>query len=348
LKVQTTAPASCKVEGLAGTQAAPLNGSKSGTEWTATVEPYSLVAVKFNAPGVRFFEPEVTCDPAAEPQLKRQVDDLAARLASLAPVDAATGDNVPQMAWNLTDRMTNPGFETIASRDELLPGWSANMQNGVTSEIVETTAHTGKYACKLRSDGPVATLAGPKFDPPQTGVLLVSVWLRVDDATRQPPLRLAVEAEKAGGVYYRFAAVGAGPGSPRIDGQWRSYLFWIDNLPLNGLHNMRVRFDLMGPGEVWLDDVRASSVLLNPAEVTHLRRVVATARFALGSHRVSDVQRALSGFWPQRLASDLPLAQTAVEPLSETQSQAPPTTVPPPTPPAAATWYDRLMPSWFR
>ena len=103
----------------------------------------------------------------------------------------------------------------------------------------------------------------------------MSVWLRVADAARQPPLRLAVEGKLDGRDYYRFAAVGQSPGREQpaaspVDRDWGQYIFQVDDLPLEGLSQLRVRFDLMGQGEVWVDDVQLYDLAFSETELRGL------------------------------------------------------------------------------
>ena len=99
----------------------------------------------------------------------------------------------------------------------------------------------------------------------------MSVWLRLADPARQPALRLAVEGKLAGRDYYRFAAVGQPPApeQPACPSArtWGQYIFQVDDLPLDGLSQLRVRFDLMGQGEVWIDDVQLFDLAFNERRV---------------------------------------------------------------------------------
>ena len=52
--------------------------------------------------------------------------------------------------------------------------------------------------------------------------------------------------------------------SPTSGGQ---YIFQVDDLPLEGLSLLHVRFDLMGQGEVWVDDVQLFDLAFNGAEL---------------------------------------------------------------------------------
>ena len=88
--------------------------------------------------------------------------------------------------------------------------------DGVSIQLDKTQKHGGQQSVRIASTGPVACLVSRPFAAPATGRLSMAVWLRVADADRQPPLRLALEGKLHGRDYYRFAPVGlaAGAGQP--------------------------------------------------------------------------------------------------------------------------------------
>src|SRR6185369_868135 len=95
---------------------------------------------------------------------------------------------------------------------------------------------------------------------PTTGRISVVANLRVADPLRQPRLRLAVEGKLDGQPYYRWSNVGLSEeGKPlkvQLQSEWNSYRFPLTDLPLSGLTDLRIGFDLMDEGEVWIDDIQ--------------------------------------------------------------------------------------------
>ena len=163
--------------------------------------------------------------------------------------------------------VANPGFERPAAGDGPIPDWAVTARDGVNIQLDKTQKHGGQQSVKIASTGAVACLVSRPFAAPTTGRLSMAVWLRVADAKQQPPLRLAMEGKLHGRDYYRFAPVGLAPGSRPALGahptEWGQYVFQVDDLPLEGLTSLRVRFDLMGAGEVWVDDVQIFGLAFN-------------------------------------------------------------------------------------
>ncbi len=343
LTLEVNAPANCQARRLGSQE--PASWSASQRLWKVPLEPYEFRAVVFDSPAVRFQPQDVDIAESVRVRLEREVNELADRVAALRPQDP-DGGGIPVTIWNLQDRLENAGFETSGDSGQLV-GWVANRQDGVEVELLPTRPHTGKLCCRLASTGPIATLASPTFEPPQTGVVLLAAWIRTAGAPPPSTLRLAIEATHNGKPYYRIAPLGGDPGNPQLGPRWHRYLVTFQDLPLSGLRDMRIRFDLMGAGEVWIDDVQLASVLLSEPELVQLRKTMATARFALGAGRWSDVHRLLAGFWPRQLADEVSLVHTHVAAEAAPRDDAPPADTPPPQEAQRnGGWYNRLWNWW--
>ena len=141
----------------------------------------------------------------------------------------------------------------------------------------------------------------------------MSVWLRVAAAARQPNLWLAVEGKCPGRNYYRYAAVGQPP-APGQDGKpigttWSQYIVPFDDLPLDGLSQMRVHVDLIGAGEVWVDDVQLFDLVFNESELRALYKLLTLADLNLQNGQVGDCMKLLNGYWPRFLMQNVPSPQ---------------------------------------
>jgi len=142
------------------------------------------------------------------------------------------------------------------------------------------------------------------FAAPISGRLSLLAWVRVNDVVRQPTLRLAVEGKLDGRVKYWKANVGASEdGQPvkPLTTEWSAYRFPVIDLPQAGLTDLRVGFDLMGEGEVWIDEVQVFDLWFEDNERADLLKSVATADLQAGSGNLADAQEYLNGYWPSFL-----------------------------------------------
>ncbi|MEN6406865.1 MAG: family 10 glycosylhydrolase [Thermoguttaceae bacterium] len=327
-RIHIEAGSTCQLEELTGRReiARMQPDGEKGFSWEVALEPYDLVAVRFSEPGVQFSRPRTTWSDTVEASLGAEIRRLGARAAALR--------NPPPL-----DAPVNAGFERSATRDGPVPDWAVTTRSGVTVELDTQQGHGGRQSAHLASTGAVACLVSRPIAAPNTGRLSMSVWLRVPNADQQPPLRLALDAKLHGRDYYRFATVGqsVGTGQPDVPiaSQWSRYVFQVDDLPLEGLTSLRVRFDLMGRGEVWVDDVQIYSLAFSKPELLELSKLITLANVNLQNGQIAGCLRLLDGYWPRFLNENVPLspgAETALaKPAAEEEK-----------PPERSGWIDRM------
>jgi hypothetical protein len=157
---------------------------------------------------------------------------------------------------------------------------------------------------------PVVWVRSTPFAVPTSGRLSLLAWIRTSDVARQPILRLAVEAKLDGRVKYWKANVGASedgqPAKP-LTSEWSAFRFPIVDLPQTGLTDLRVGFDLMGEGEVWIDEVQVFDLWFEENERAELLKSIATADLQVGSGRLAESQAFLTSYWPSFLRRNVKL-----------------------------------------
>jgi hypothetical protein len=75
-------------------------------------------------------------------------------------------------------------------------------------------------------------------------------------------------------------------------------------LPIAGLSELRVGFDLMGPGEVWIDDVQVEDLWLSDGqdgEYSEMIKSAPTAILQARSGRLNECRLFVEGYWPSFL-----------------------------------------------
>jgi hypothetical protein len=154
----------------------------------------------------------------------------------------------------------------------------------------------------------------------------MSVWLRTADATRQPSLRAIIEGKTPGKTEYRFAQFGqargeANPARP-IPAEWGQFLVEINDLPLDSLSAVHLRFDLTGPGEVSIDDVQLCELNFSRREHKELLRLITPADAQLQNGRIADCLRLLEGYWPRFLVEHVPVVEAPMTRRPEPGSPA--------------------------
>jgi hypothetical protein len=227
--------------------------------------------------------------------------------------------------------LENPSFEQATDR---LPGWIHVQGNGVTVAPDAGEHCEGTQSLKMASQGPVAWIRSAPFHPPKTGRIAVMVRLKIEDPQQQPPLRLAIEGRRLNGTtYYKPFNVVQNPRVPLLTSDWspKPFVMLVPDLPTPELADLRVGFDLMGAGTVWIDDVQVYDRWFPKNERDDLMIMSGLAARSLSMGQLGDCQRILSGFWPQFLREHVELSEARVAALpSDTPRDG--RTFPPPQP----------------
>lgn len=75
----------------------------------------------------------------------------------------------------------------------------------------------------------------------------------------------------------------------------------VDDLPDTGLDALRVRFDLLGPGTVEIDEVRVFDLAFDDRQREQLTRIVDRLDRQIGDGDVGGCLAGLDAYWPRYL-----------------------------------------------
>jgi hypothetical protein len=267
--------------------------------WDVDLEPYDVVGAVLGSDQVTVDTWRVTMDRNSYAHLRQQVNELNARAATLGRSD---GLNV----------LTNPSFELASDR---LPGWIHAQGAGMTIGPNNQEHFAGAQSLRMSSQGPVAWIRSDPFPPPKTGRIAVMVRLKIQDPAKQPPLRLAIEGRRLDGkTYYKPFNVVQNPREQLLTGDWgqKPFVMLVSDLSTQELADLRVGFDLMGPGEVWIDDVQVYDRWFPKNERDDLLIMSGLAARSLSMGKLADCQQILSGYWPQFLQEYVSLSEPRV------------------------------------
>jgi hypothetical protein len=266
----------------------PLLLAAGQQPWAVTLEPYELQAVRIAAPGAKAVAVRADLNDAAHAELK-------AHLAELSNRDLSAQQEYRALA--------NPSFEPLSGP---LLGWRS-ASPAATVQLDATAPQDGKTCLYLSSVGPPVVVQSDEFATPATGQLAMTVFARGKNIGPGVDLRLIFESERDGQFYRRAASV-QGAQMVRPNQQWgRPLAILVDDLPCDSHGKMRIIFELTGPGEVWLDNVKLYDVLfpLNKmytraqADILELVKITHAAQGAYGTGQISDCLQLIDGYWPR-------------------------------------------------
>lgn len=276
---------------------APLTLQQDGklARWNATMEPYELRAIIVSSPTTRVINWRTKVSPLV-------LNELGLRLQNLMAQNHELRTPMPKVI------IRNPGFE-LTDR-QTIPGWEFKQSKDSTVQVDSEQAASESKSLQMKSSGEVVWVRSAPFAPPRSGRLAVGAKIRIARADKQPQLRIAVDD---GRDYYPHVTLGA-VGKPLSD-QWTEYQLFIDNVPAVGVNELRVGFDLMGAGEVWIDDVQVFGLWLDKAEGVELAKRISQTEFLRNKPALDECLGFLESYWPELLEQYVPLpARLATRP----------------------------------
>ena len=200
------------------------------------------------------------------------------------------------------DVLLNQSFESEGRGS--LDGWEWDDQSNEQISLEQDEGYESIASLRMKTGGESVWMRSNRFAPPKTGRLSVTVWIKSVIA-EQPPLRLAIEGQTRSSTYYRFGAIGAlapDSGVNQIDNQWRRFAVHFDDLPAEELIDLRVGFDLMGAGEVLIDNVRVYDRWLDDKDTTAMTQLLASAVELLSRpDGFESCRRIVEGHWARFL-----------------------------------------------
>jgi hypothetical protein len=288
---------------------ADLHEQDGRAVWSVQMEAFDLVGGEVAGGDVKVVNWEATPPEQATEAMREQIRDALRRANALRFIAPLT---VPG----------NASFEAPA-RERPIPGWITARGRGIVAEVDRTAGFKSPSSLHIASRtemggaAPNVWVRSDSFDAPTTGRLSVMAWIRVADASKQPKLRMAIEGKLDGHTYYRRANVGAsereGAAVKPLTTEWASYRFPLNDLPASGLTDLRVGFDLMSEGEVWIDDVQVYDLWFEERERDELVKSIATVQKQLSDGQVSasrlgECQAFADSYWPRFLRQHVSLS----------------------------------------
>jgi hypothetical protein len=248
--------------------------------------PFGVAAIRVGAPDVRIGPLVPYPSQAVVDSLYARYNELLAQLKRLdrGPADDRTGP-------------PNPGFEPAAPRGVQLTvapgpaaprGWSLVGSGTNTAEIDPAQPHSGRGSLRLTASLPPASVACERFVPKARETLDIQAWYRADRA--DTPLRVWIEGEASGQPFVRQTDLTVSP-------EWTAQGVRIADVPPGGLSHVRVRYELLTPGSVWIDDVAIAGEALSEPERINARRSLLAALRAYHDKRYADFARLAGSRW---------------------------------------------------
>ena len=296
--------------------AKPIALAAGRQSWPLSLGPYEIRAARIPIAGTKVLEIQTDVGDAAIAELAAKITDL--------------NDNRDLTAPSIYQALANPSFELLSGAGRL-PGWHLVGKNATaTADLDPTNPQDGKTSLHLRTSAQPIVVESEAFPIPPTGQLAMTVFVRSQNLGPNTELRLVFEADCDGQIYRRPASVQAK--DMRVDGQWGPpFAILVPDLPLQSRGQMRVAFELSGPGEVWLDNAKLYDLLFPlkfyanaQREVFELLQQIHAAKSAFDARQTTDCLRILDGYWPRFILAYRPPVQAQIVEKAAPKTQTSP------------------------
>ena len=255
--------------------------------------PFGVAAIRVGAPKVELGSVTPYPSKAVIAGMKARFDELSGRLARLNGRPASEEGTGSGSGTG----PTNPGFEPgpsrvvelAVSRGAAAPdGWQVAGDPANRVEIDREHPHSGRSSLRLDARVPPASAVGDRFHPSVQSSLTAQAWLHADRPDAK--VRVWIEGEAAGRPFVRRSELSAGPG-------WAATAVRVADLPAEGLDNVRLRFEMMTAGSLWIDDLDIAGETLSEPERLNARNALLAAMHAYRERRYADFARLAGSHW---------------------------------------------------
>ncbi len=282
--------------------------------------PYSFEAFKVSNPGVALLNVSVETSTAiSDPKaaLRQEIDRFRKNVQTMSRLGSRWEDP-PNADFDMV------GFDQESQesrRVQPVPHWTVfgNPQLKVASD---TQRHaTGQASMQMSGDADLKTRPGAVFSDaipaPATGRLYCVFQVGIPAAAETLPLNVLLTAQQRvehedRPVYrsYPLAADWVAPlqqAAPSAGVRWCQAVVPFDRLPVDSLEEIRIGFELVDAGTVWIDNLRLFQLSFSRQETNELLILVNAADVRLESRRYSDLDSILNGYWAKFLREFSPL-----------------------------------------
>jgi hypothetical protein len=292
LDTLVSAPAAAVVDDMGRRLRLKPEATADGRHVVVDLLPFGAAALRISAPRVRVAAVTPYPTEAVRTSMLARYNELADQLSRLNR-SHADGRTAPP----------NPGFESAGPRAVQLAvahpaggisaagnpsGWQVVGSQANTVEIDSTHFHSGHGSLRLDAQAPPAAVVSDRFVPDVQTSLTIHAWLRADKPDTR--VRVWIEGESTGHGFVRRCEL-------TVSTDWSAMAVRTAEIPTAGLTGARLRFELLNPGRLWLDDLSLTSDALSETERLNAQRALVAALQAYREKRYADFARLAGSHW---------------------------------------------------
>jgi hypothetical protein len=284
--------------------------------------PYGVAAIRVGAPRARLSSLTPYPSEAVLTTMQLRFNELSAQLGRLnhgivtAPTEPPNPgfEPDPPLPDEKVSPTSNPEVDSKAKSIEApvaVAGWrlAPSVAGTSTVAIDGTNTHLGQGCLKLTATAAPSSVISESFVPNVQSHLDIDVFFRA--AAPGSRARVWIEGESGGKPYVRRTELD-------ISTSWEVRTVRASDIPARGLDSARLRFELMTPGVLWIDDLHIRGETTSRSARINAQRSLLAALQAYREQRYADFARLAGSHWIRQSATAVPgrLARTN-EPLPE-------------------------------
>jgi hypothetical protein len=266
-----------------------------GRQLVIDLLPFGVSAIRVKAPKARLTAITPYPSEAVLTSMEAQYRELSNQLARLNR-GLSSGLGEP----------SNPGFEPAAappvqqtqnsstdaaateSPGQVPGGWTVLGAAGAKIAIDQANPHSGQGSLKVTAPAAPVSVTSADFVPSCASSMTIQAFLRAD-----PPntlVRLWIQGEVGGQPYLRRAEFHA-------SSSWELKAVRATDLPAGGLDGARLRFEMLSPGSLWIDDLHVIGEATPKAVRVNAQRTLLAALQAYRSGHYAEFARLAGSHW---------------------------------------------------
>ncbi len=318
------APTAAPVDDLGrGLRLAPVP-EPGGRNLVLDLLPFGVAAIRVGAPKVQVASltpyPSEAVRTGMEAQfreLSTQLARLNRGLASAAAEPSNPGfepgaeahprtdpvDSPPPLREPAEHALTAGGGTNLG---DLVVGWhlerphagvrdgAGNGSSTAAIAIDRENPHTGQASLRLTAPVASTSVACDPFLPDAQSSLTIQAFFR--SAPVEATVRVWIEGEAGGQPYVRRSELS-------VPTDWVGLAVRASDLPPGGLDSARLRFEMMTPGVLWIDDLHIASDPAAKSVRLNARRTLLEALQAYREQRYADFARLAASHWVKPLGT---------------------------------------------
>ncbi len=288
-----------------------------GRQLVIDLLPFGVSAIRIGAPRVQLAGLTPYPSEAVLTSMEARYHELSNQLARLNRGSAGGLGEPPNSGFEpdprppiQQTRTTDP--RTASSADPGLDagGWRLEGGPRCTIAIDPSNPHSGHGSLRLTAAAPPASALSGSFVPNNASSMFIQAFFRASAESR---VCVWIEGEAGGQPYLRRSELAVGAA-------WEARAVRASDLPAGGLDSARLRFEMLTPGTVWIDDLRVLGEPTPKAVRLNAQRTLLAALQAYRAQHYAEFARLSSSHWARHPSVLAATRQAHPAQLSETAS----------------------------